>query len=86
MYASIFAIALPEGSEWFVAIFILAYLIFWIKTLFEIANAQFENSSTKIMLFLVVLLTGIIGILIYILFGKQRRLTGLKANNDYNIN
>lgn len=66
-------LSMPGGSEWLIILLMLGILYFWIKTLVEIANTQFPDSTTKIVWALIVLFTGIFGALIYILVGRPRR-------------
>ena len=66
-------LSMPGGSEWIIIIFLLGILYVWIKTLVEIANTQFPDSSTKIVWALIVLFTGIFGAVIYMIAGRPRR-------------
>ena len=66
-------LSMPGVSEWIIILIMLGILYVWIKTLVEIANTQFPDSTTKIVWGLIVFFTGIIGALIYILVGRPRR-------------
>ncbi len=68
-----FLLTMPGGSEWIIIIFLLGILYVWIKTLVEIANTQFPDSSSKIVWGLIVLFTGIFGAVIYMIAGRPRR-------------
>lgn len=68
-----FLLTMPGGSEWIIIIFLLGILFVWIKTLVEIANTQFPDSSSKIVWGLIVLFTGFFGAVIYIIARRPRR-------------
>lgn len=68
---------MPGASEWlFVLVFGLAFLIFWIKAIIEIANSQFTDGTSKIVWLLIVIFLGVIGLLLYYLIGRKNRVIG----------
>jgi hypothetical protein len=73
MKAQTLLIGMPGGLEWILIIIALAGVIFWIRTIIEIANSQFKDNTSKITWLLVVLLTGILGAIIYVVAGRQSR-------------
>lgn len=66
-------LSMPGGSEWILIILLLAYLFFWIKTLIEIVNSNYNDQATKVIWFLVVFFAGLIGIFIYYIAGRQTK-------------
>ena len=67
-------IGMPEGPEWIFIFIALAAGIFWLKTVVEIATGKFKDDTSKIVWLLVVLLTGIIGAIIYVIAGRQSKM------------
>ena len=66
-------LSMPGGSEWILIILLLAYLFFWIKTLIEIVNSNYNDQATKVIWFLIVFFAGLIGIFIYYIAGRQTK-------------
>jgi len=69
---------MPGGSEWTLVLLVFAVLLamlgFWIYTIVDVAKSKFNDETTKIVWLLVVLITGIIGSLIYWIFGRSSRI------------
>lgn len=65
-----YLLTMPGGSEWLFIILFLAYLVFWVKALFEIAKSTYNDHATKVIWFLVVLFFQLLGLLIYYAFGR----------------
>ena len=74
---STFLLSMPGGAEWILIIvalaFVLALIGFWIYTIVEISKSKFNDDSAKIVWLLVVILIGILGSLIYWIFGRANR-------------
>lgn len=47
---------------------------FWVYTIVDVAKSKFADDTSKIVWLLVVLLTGIIGSIVYWIFGRSSRL------------
>ncbi len=60
----------------------LVILIIWIKTIIEIANSDFEGDN-KLIWLLIVLLCGILGLILYYILGRQKRI--LPENNSEEV-
>ena len=74
---NIFSIALPEGaSEWLLAIAFLIVVLFWIRTIIEIANSRFSSESGKSLWLIVVILLPVVGMVLYWLMGRGARVAG----------
>ena len=71
-------LSMPGGAEWILIIvaltLVLAITGFWIYTIVEISRSKFNDDSSKIVWILVVVLIGILGSIIYWLFGRSNRL------------
>jgi len=71
-------LSMPGGSEWTLVLLVFAVLLamlgFWIYTIVDVAKSKFNDETTKIVWLLVVLITGIIGSLIYWIFGRSSRI------------
>ena len=78
MFLFNFLLSMPGGMEWviilFVMAFVLAFVIFWIYTIVEIAKSKFSDESIKIIWLLIVILLGFIGSIIYWIFGRSNRI------------
>ena len=72
-------LSMPGGAEWILIIvaltLVLAITGFWIYTIVEISRSKFNDDSSKIVWILVVVLIGILGSIIYWIFGRSNRLT-----------
>ena len=74
---STYLFSMPGGAEWILIIVALALLLasigFWIYTIVDIVKSNFQDETTKIIWLLVVVLIGILGSLIYWIFGRSGR-------------
>ena len=72
---STYLFSMPGGAEWILIIvalaFVLALIGFWIYTIVDIVKSNFQDETTKIIWLLVVILMGILGSLIYWIFGRS---------------
>ena len=72
---STYLFSMPRGAEWILIIvalaFVLALIGFWIYTIVDIVKSNFQDETTKIIWLLVVILIGILGSLIYWIFGRS---------------
>ena len=75
MSLPIFAISMPGGSGWWVILLGAAFLYVWIKSIVEIVTGKFSSDITKIAWLLIVICLGIVGAIIYMLSGRQSRIT-----------
>ena len=73
-------LSMPGGSEWLLVLIVLAFLIFWIFTIVDVAKSKFSDDTSKIIWLLIVLLTGILGSILYWIFGRSGRILP-EANN-----
>jgi magnesium-transporting ATPase (P-type) len=75
-------LSMPNGTEWILVLvtisFLLAFLGFWIYTIVDVAKSNFADDTTKIVWLLVVLITGIIGAVIYWIFGRPHRILAVE--------
>lgn len=60
------------GLEGFPLILFLVALIIWAVVLVVIANSRFHDNTTKICWFLIVLFLNLIGVLLFIFWGRQQ--------------
>ena len=74
---STYLFSMPGGAEWILIIVALAFVLtsigLWIYTIVDIVKSKFQDETTKIIWVLVVLLMGILGSLIYWIFGRSGR-------------
>ena len=74
---STYLLSMPGGAEWILIIVALALVLasigFWIYTIVDIVKSKFQDETTKIIWILVVVLLGILGSLIYLIFGRSGR-------------
>ena len=74
---STYLFSMPGGAEWILIIvalvLVLASIGFWIYTIVDIVKSNFQDETTKIIWLLVVVLIGILGSLIYWIFGRSGR-------------
>ena len=74
---STYLLSMPGGAEWILIIVALALVLasigFWIYTIVDIVKSKFQDETTKIIWILVVVLLGILGSLIYLIFGRSFR-------------
>ena len=72
---STYLFSMPGGAEWILIIialaFVLALIGFWIYTIVDIVKSNFQDETTKIIWLLVVISIGILGSLIYWIFGRS---------------
>ncbi len=77
MFLAQLLLSMPGGAEWILILLVLAmglgFLGFWIYTIVDIAKSKFVDDTSKIVWLLVVVLTGILGSLIYWIFGRSSR-------------
>lgn len=66
-------LSMPGGSEWLIVLVGLAFLIFWIYTIVDVARNKFSDDTTKIVWLLVVIFLGLLGSLLYWIFGRSNR-------------
>ena len=82
MYLSQLLLSMPGGAEWIFILIVfalmLAFLGFWIYTIVDIAKSKFIDDTSKIVWLLVVVLTGIVGSVIYWIFGRSSKLVADK--------
>ena len=71
---STYLFSMPGGAEWIAFAFVLALIGFWIYTIVDIVKSKFQDETTKIIWLLVVILMGILGSLIYWIFGRSGKL------------
>ncbi len=75
-------LSMPSGAEWILVLvalsIFLAFVGFWIYTIVDVAKSKFADDTTKIVWLLLVLLTGIIGAVIYWIFGRPHRILAVK--------
>ena len=62
-------------------LFLIAFLVFWIKTIIEISNSTFVDNS-KTTWFLLVILLGWIGLIVYYASGRAKRVTEVDDYSD----
>ena len=78
MYLTQLLLSMPAGAEWIIILvgiaLALAAMGFWIYTIVDVAKSKFADDTTKIIWLLVVLLSGILGSLIYWIFGRSGRI------------
>ena len=74
---STYLFSMPGGAEWILIIVALAFVFaligFWIYTIVDIVKSNFQDETTKIIWLLVVVLIGVLGSLIYWIFGRSGR-------------
>ena len=74
---STYLFSMPGGAEWILIIVALAFVFaligFWIYTIVDIVKSNFQDETTKIIWLLVVVLIGILGSLMYWIFGRSGR-------------
>ncbi len=77
MFLAQLLLSMPGGAEWILILLVLAMVLallgFWIYSIVDIAKSKFVDDTSKIVWLLVVVLTGIIGSLIYWIFGRSSR-------------
>lgn len=77
MFLTQLLLSMPGGAEWILILLalamLLAFLGFWIYTIVDIAKSRFVDDTNKIVWLLVVVLTGVIGSIIYWIFGRSSR-------------
>ena len=81
---STYLLSMPGGTEWILIIVALALVLasigFWIYTIVDIVKSKFQDETTKIIWLLVVVLIGIPGSLIYLIFGRSGRVIAEQNN------
>jgi hypothetical protein len=68
--------SMPGSFEWLVILLGIAFVIYWIKCIVEIAGSQFNDDSNRILWLLLVIFAPLIGLLLYRLIGRKSRVTG----------
>lgn len=66
---------MPGGFEWlFMMVIVLGSIGLFIYVLVDILKSEFTNSINKVIWLILVLLTGPLGIVLYLLIGKKQRI------------
>lgn len=69
---------MPAGAEWILILLALAIALVslgvWIYTIVDIAKSNFSDDTTKIVWLLVVVLTGILGSILYLIIGRSAKI------------
>ena len=66
---------MPGGFEWlFMMVIVLGSIGLFIYVLVDILKSEFTNSINKVTWLILVLLTGPLGIVLYLLIGKKQRI------------
>lgn len=66
---------MPGGFEWlFMMVIILGSIGLFIYILVDILKSEFTNSINKVIWLILVLFTGPLGIVLYLLIGKKQRI------------
>ena len=74
LLAPILGLSFPSGVEILLILIVLGFLIFWIKTIVEIARSRFKNDTSQIIWVLVVAFCGIVGLILYYAIGRKDRI------------
>ena len=77
-------LSMPAGTEWLIVLIVLAiaisFLGFWIYTIVDIVKSKFQDETTKIIWVLVVVLLGLLGSILYWIFGRSGRVLAEQNN------
>ena len=66
---------MPGGVEWlFMMVIVLGSIGLFIYILVDILKSEFTNSINKVIWLILVLFTGPLGIVLYLLIGKKQRI------------
>lgn len=66
---------MPGGVEWlFMMVIVLGSIGLFIYVLVDILKSEFTNSINKVIWLVLVLFTGPLGIVLYLLIGKKQRI------------
>lgn len=66
---------MPGGFEWlFMMVIVLGSIGLFIYILVDILKSEFTNSINKVIWLILVLFTGPLGIVLYLLIGKKQRI------------
>lgn len=66
---------MPGGVEWlFMMVIVLGSIGLFIYVLVDILKSEFTNSINKVIWLILVLFTGPLGIVLYLLIGKKQRI------------
>ncbi|MDD4329771.1 MAG: PLDc N-terminal domain-containing protein [Aliarcobacter sp.] len=66
---------MPGGFEWlFMMVIVLGSIGLFIYVLVDILKSEFTNSINKVIWLILVLFTGPLGIVLYLLIGKKQRI------------
>ena len=66
---------MPGGFEWlFMMVIVLGSIGLFIYVLVDILKSEFTNSINKVIWLVLVLFTGPLGIVLYLLIGKKQRI------------
>ena len=78
MYLNQLLFSMPAGAEWILILLALAIALVslgvWIYTIVDIAKSNFSDDTTKIVWLLVVVLTGILGSILYLIIGRSAKI------------
>lgn len=78
MYLNQLLFSMPAGAEWILILLALAIALVslgvWIYTIVDIAKSNFSDDTTKIVWLLVVVLTGILGSILYLIIGRSSKI------------
>lgn len=69
------------GAEILILLLFLALGLVWIITLIKIIRSDFKNPNDKIMWVVIVCILGLIGAILYLIFGEKNRI----KNNSTNV-
>jgi len=70
---------MPVGIWLFTFILlVIVYVYIWFSTILEIANHAYKGKNTRVFWLFFTLLTGFLGILLYLILGKSARLQKLE--------
>lgn len=65
----------------FLALFLIGFVVIWVKTIIEIAGSEFDG-NTRVIWLLVVLFMGLLGLIIYYTVGRKQRKTDIENSAD----
>lgn len=66
---------MPGGVEWlFMMVIILGSIGLFIYVLIDILKSEFTNSINKVIWLILILFTGPLGIVLYLLIGKKQKI------------
>lgn len=62
------------GAEIIMLLFLLGLLLIWVYALVEIVTGTFQNNVDKVVWLLLLLMVPPVGVILYFLIGRKRRL------------